>query len=150
MNRILVFACLTLLAVPSFGDSGVRGVVHLSSYQDGTTRFVYIDGERLLVADYRHDPHEAFWKEIPEWTDRTLTTEEIDEFLSAASRIVSDWESNYNGLEGGEKICRDLAWGVKIESAQLTFDSLGICKEPANFPDLVAELTALISGDDSD
>lgn len=150
MWRCSILAFLILVASVSYADTGVRAVVHLSSYEDGTTQFIYINDGRLLVANYNHDPLEAFWKEVPEWSERAVTTEEIDKFVSVVSQIVVSWDTDYNGLEEGEKICRDFAWGVKIDSQQFTFDSSGICKEPDNFSDLVAEVTALTSGSDLD
>ena len=148
MKHCLIIVLLTLGFSASLADSSVRGVVHLSSFQSGTTQFIYINDGRLLVANYEHDPLEPFWKQIPEWSERSVTTEEIDEFVLVVSQIVADWDREYNGLEEGEKICRDSAWGVRIESSAFSFDSSGICKEPDNFSELVAEAMSLISSNE--
>jgi len=136
---------LILAASASYAEPEVQAVVQLFDISDGTTRFVYINDERLLVVDYRHDPSEAFWKEIPDWSERALTAAQVDEFVSNVSGIVTGWDSEYSGLVEGEKRCLDFAWGVKINSPKLIFDSSGICKEPENFSDLIAEVTSLIA-----
>ncbi len=146
----LIAASLLLASSSLYAEEDTQVLVHFSSFEDGTSKFIYIRDDRLLVANYHHDPLGAFWKEVPEWTERKVTLEEIDSFIAVVSGIVADWDVDYNGLQEGEKVCQDFAWGVKIDSPQLIFDSSGICKEPENFQELVAEVMALISNDESE
>ena len=141
---------LALLFASELFASEVIGSVHVTDWEDGSTRFFYFSEGRLLRLTYKYDPaEEAFWSVSPKWHEQSLSKKDMTKLAAKFAAFgLSSWEDRYENVPEGEKICRGLSWNVDIRTSADKYVSSGLCDAPTEFSDFRDYLVGFKSGRD--